>query len=144
VGLTVTLGMDIAAALPELRANAESLMTDTCVVTNTTPGAWDDATGTYGAPVVTNVYTGRCQLAKTEPSASDSESGEATWVSGATMLKLPMTLGPDDTGDPLAVTTGHTVSVTSRGNLALSVRFAIPQTFEKSRKVACERVTRDA
>lgn len=140
-----TFGDEIAARLPELRAHAESLMLDSCVVTG--PGGepvWDDALGQYVTPDGSTVYAGRCQLAKTEPSAQDSESVEASWVSGATMLKLPMAAGPDDEGDPLAVTTGHVVTITSRGDLTLSVRFAIPQTFEKSRKVACDRVTRDA
>jgi len=141
----VSFGDDLAAALPELRALAESLMLDSCIVTG--PGAdpvWNDETGTYDAPEGGTVYAGRCQLAKGAPAGQDVDSGEASWVTGAVVLKLPMAAGPDDEGDPLAVATGHSVVVTSRAGLAMSVRMALPQTFEKSRKVACEVVTRDA
>jgi len=140
-----TFGADIAAALPELRAYAESLMLDSCIVTSD-GGAptWDDATGAYTSPAGATVYAGRCQLPKAAPAGQDVQTGEASWVAGSVVLKLPMTAAPGETGDPLAVTTGHTVTITSKGGLTLTVRLAMPQTFEKSRKVACEVVSRDA
>ena len=138
------LGDDIAAILPDLQAQAESLMVDTCKVTTSVPGAWDDATGTYGDPVTTTVYEGVCQLPRTYPNAQDADAGEATWAVGIVTIKLPVRALPDAVGDPLAVTDGHDVEVTSRTGLSMTVRFAIPQTFEKSRDVSCQVVSRDA
>lgn len=137
---------DIAAALPELRAHAESLMVDTCTVTRVSddPPVWDGVAGTYtpAPPVV--VYQGRCQLPKVNPSAQDADAGETNWAKGIVLIKLPMTAAVGEVGDPLAVSDGHDVAVTSRGDLTLSVRFTMPQTFEKSRKVSCQAVSRDA
>ena len=124
----VSFGDDIAAALPELRALAESLMLDQCVVTGSggTP-VWDEATGTYSTPDGGTVYAGRCQLAKGAPAGQDTQSGEASWVTGSVVLKLPMTVGLGDEGDPLAVATGHSVTVTSRaGPTTAAVFSSIP------------------
>src|SRR6478609_4330253 len=58
--------MDIADAVKDLRVEAESLMTDTCVVTrNGTPGGsptLDPVTGLYPDVTEVTVYTGECSV----------------------------------------------------------------------------------
>jgi Family of unknown function (DUF6093) len=58
------IGYDIAAALPGLRAQAESLMLDTCTITRagTGQGVWNETTGSYDPPASTTVYTGPCKV----------------------------------------------------------------------------------
>lgn len=65
----------ILATLPELRAHAESMMTDTCTVTR--PGA---ATTTGGTVTVTSptVYTGKCKVQTYLPYEQKPEVGERT------------------------------------------------------------------
>ena len=43
----MNLGADIAAALPQLRRQAESMMRDECTITRAGTQTWDDATGTH-------------------------------------------------------------------------------------------------
>ena len=54
----MTLGQDIAAALPELRAHALSMMTDRCIIRE--PDAWPDEVLTEGT--VAWMYAGTEQL----------------------------------------------------------------------------------
>ena len=142
----MTIGSIIAGTLPLLQSQAESMMQDECVVTG--PGGepvWNDEQGAYVAPPGGTVYAGRCQVPKTNPAAQDADAGETNWAKGFVALKVPARLLEGDEGDPRAITDGHRVTVTSTTPpLELDVRFVVPQTFEKSRKVACEVVTRDA
>ena len=141
----MSLADDIAAVLPELRAQAESLMVDSCRITGPGEGdpVWDPDSGTYTDPAPVVVFEGRCQLPKVEPSGQSVDSGETNWAVGIVQIKLPMSAAPGEAGDPLAVADGHSVEVTSRPGLLMSVRFVVPQTWEKSRKVSCEVVSRD-
>lgn len=139
------LADEIAAVLPELQAEAEALMVDTCRATSPGEKVWDDDSGTYtpGPPVV--VYEGRCQVPTTYPAAQDASAGETAWGKGFITVKVPARQLPGDVGDPLSIVDGHTITVTSVSPpMELAVRVVVPQTWEKSRKVSCERVTRDA
>lgn len=58
----MSLGSDVAAALPELRVQAESLMVSTCTITRGGgAGVWNEATGAYDA-TATTIYSGPCRL----------------------------------------------------------------------------------
>jgi len=82
----VTLGADLAAALPELRAEAESLMLDTCTVSPVT--GVDESTG---APTPgTAVYAGRCRFQTTEVQVSEPEAGGATYTVLSGRLHVPV------------------------------------------------------
>ena len=141
----MSLGAIVTGALPLMRTQAESLMLDTCTIT--APGGepvWDDEAGEYVTPPGIVVYQGRCQVPSTHPNAQDADAGETNWAKGMVSLRLPARPLEGDVGDPLAVADGHTVEVTTRPGLFMDVRYVIPQTIEKSRKVSCEVVTRDA
>jgi len=142
----VTLGSVISSTLPLLRSQAESMMLDTCEVyaPGSGGGTWDDDTGTWTPPTTTLVYKGRCQLPKVNPNAADADTQESQWAKGLVPIRLPARKLDGDQGDPLAVADGHTLVVTSRDDLTFDVRFVVPQTFEKSRQVQCEMVSRDA
>lgn len=65
------IGDDLAAAIDELRAHAESAMRDTCTVTR--PGAaTDEVWGNAPAPTV---YTGRCKVQTYEGHEQNPEAG---------------------------------------------------------------------
>ena len=59
------IGAEIAAALPQLRAEAESLMRDTCMITRIDPDGtpvFNSDTGLYVDPLPLTVYTGKCRV----------------------------------------------------------------------------------
>lgn len=58
------IGYDIAAALPEMRRQAESLMLDSCTITRagTGQGTWNEGTGSYDPPAPSTVYAGKCKV----------------------------------------------------------------------------------
>ena len=91
------LGDDLAAALPELRAQAESMMLDT--VTITRPGGTvtaEDGTVTTPAPVV---YQGRARWKPPTTSATQSEVGAAIIVTTPGEVHIPVGAYVPEPGD---------------------------------------------
>src|SRR5690606_5450744 len=89
------MGLDeaIAAALPQMRAAAESMMRDTCrvrAVTGTTTNG--DATVT---PTYSTVYEGRCKIQSQRPYPSNPNAGDHQW----TLLPVELHLPVDGTGE---------------------------------------------
>lgn len=57
------IGAEVAARLPLLRQQAESLMVDTCTITRSAGnGTLNTTTGQYTPPTPTTVYTGKCRV----------------------------------------------------------------------------------
>lgn len=88
------LADDIAAVLPELRAEAERNMQDTCIITRagTGKGPWNESTGQYDKPPRVTVYEGKCrlQIQSVTNSASDSTAGDRATVVQGDVLQLPV------------------------------------------------------
>ena len=147
-GLPVTLGEAIARKLPRLRAEAESMMVDTCRVTHTATGTWVGGVFTPGA--TSTIYQGRCRLRRPAAAPQVTEAGETTWAVDTLVLSLPMAAGPDDTGDPAAVADGHDVEMLTSPNdpakvgLALNVTSGHWQTDSTARRLPVKVVTRNA
>lgn len=134
-------GASIAARLPELRALAESVMVDSCVITGTTPGAWDDETGTTGDPVTVTFYSGRCRLRMPATNGARVQSGDASWAVDDGVLSLPV-----DGSE--AVASGHVAVVTLANDPASPVSVTVQaghvQTFSTARRLPVKLVSRDA
>lgn len=88
------LGDDIAWALPQLRAEAESQMRDTCTITRagTGKGPFNQTTGQYDKPPRVTVYTGKCrvQIKSVIASGSDASAGERVGTVQELELQLPV------------------------------------------------------
>ena len=97
---------DIAEVLPELQAEAESLMRDSCTITRTDPDApWvRGEDGIEQPPEPTVVYTGRCKLQSFVPHESTPDVGGATVTVQRTMLHIPVSSPPVKPGDEVVVT----------------------------------------
>ena len=80
----------IAAELPYLRAQAESLMVDTCEITAAGEPVWDEGDGIFTPGAATTVYEGKCRLRKPSAAPRDTESGETTWAVDDYVLSLPV------------------------------------------------------
>lgn len=140
----MTLGSDVLAALPELRAQAESLMTDACTITGpgSTPPTWDPGTGQYADPPGSAVYTGACRVQLPQAQVGSPVAGEAEYTDTTVVVSLPwgapavpvralVTItGVGPLSDPSLVGDGYTVSgLPSRKSQATASR------------LACDRVT---
>ncbi len=105
------IGDDIAAALPDLRAQAESLMTETVTV-----GEFTDGVDGNLNPIVTLVdehYTGVGQIKYPSLAVSERQPASQQAASVSTVLKVPVGSGADiRPGDRVEVT-----SSTSDGSL---------------------------
>lgn len=90
-GLTV-IGDDVAAALPELRAQAESMMTAHCVIRMKGPGfVFDPVTKTGSVQRGDVVYSGKCRV---RPSSSLDRNadlvGEQRVTTASYVVRVPV------------------------------------------------------
>ena len=97
---------DIAAFLPQMRAQAESLMVDACTIKRqtgevTNPDPPFDVTPTYQT-----VYTGKCRVqSSTTQGTQNPEAGGREWTLQAYVVQLPIEGSGDiEPGDIVTVT----------------------------------------
>lgn len=142
------LGDDIARALPELRAHAESMMRDTCTVErHTGNGVWNPLTGLYTDDAPTVIYSGPCRVRNMLPNPQQADAGEAAWSSDLVYVHLPVA-GSEGVSD------GDVVRITSAANdaalvdLELAVTGLRPgshvETNATARRIPCRLVSRHA
>ena len=136
----MSLGADIAAALPGLRAQAESLMVDSCVVTSTGEPVWDEPAGEWTAPDGVTVYAGKCRVQLPNVAESNPVAGETEWTVQAAIVSLPVA-GSE------AVRIGHTGVLTSGvfdsrlSGTVYRVTGEHKKTHATARRLRCEETT---
>lgn len=87
----MTLRDDVANVLPELRRQAQLMMTDTCEIGFMSDrGPLDPETNEYGPAELEPVYVGPCQFKAGGVQASDVDAGTQLLVSQLSVLKLPV------------------------------------------------------
>ena len=97
----MSLGTDVAGALPFLRAQAESLMLDTCTVAPVT--GVDESTG---APTLGSaVYSGRCKVQTSQAQEANPEAGGATYTVQRYAVHVPV--------GAFVPVVGHVVTITA-------------------------------
>lgn len=104
-----SLADHISAALPELRAQAESLMVTPCTITRTGARVLDENTGNYTTPT-TVIYAGGCQIAGRDTQVMDLTSGSADIDALRAVIKVPFNSGPYRKGD-IVTADGRTFKV---------------------------------
>lgn len=139
----MALGDVIGAALPGMRAEAESMMLDACTVTRTTAPGWNDTTGEETPGTTTTVYDGPCRVRMARGGGTPADSGEAQWTLNGATVSLPVATSGD-------VRTGDTVTLTASSfdpaavGLVAQVKGLHWQTYSTARRLECETATRDA
>lgn len=104
----MTFGQDIQAALPRLRAYAESRMVDTVLIERCT-GTVDDETTGHKVKVWETVYDGPCRWQQRSQQVARTNSAGGTVTVQTTELHLPVLASGDvtpdevDMSDPAAV-----------------------------------------
>lgn len=133
---------DVTRVLPELRAEAEALMVDTCTITAPGAPSWNDTTGTYtpGSPVT--AYSGKCRVQVPVSVPGSQIAGEAEWVTAATVVSVPIT-------GSTTVDVGNLVTITACVNdpALVNKTFAVVgvplrKTFATARRLHCQAVER--
>lgn len=104
----MSLGYDIAQALPGLRAEAESRMTDQCKVTRSGTKVWDEANGEWVSTEVVG-YTGRCRVKHaTVMGSRNSDAGSQLVGVSLTEIHLPVGAHGIAAGDAVTITVSDT------------------------------------
>ena len=137
----MSFGDDIAAALPELRAHAESLMTDTIRLERFTGSAPDPVTlemvDTYAA-----VYEGKGRVQRSgQLSPHESVAGEIEFGVNALMVQLPLSASGIKKGDRVTVVAVGSVSDPDMAGLVATVQANLTKTHATKRTLVCEEVT---
>ena len=97
----MSLGTDVAGALPFLRAQAESLMLDTCTVSPVTGVNESTGAPTLGAAV----YTGKCKVQTSQAQEANPEAGGATYTVQRYAVHVPVAA--------FVPVVGHVVTITA-------------------------------
>ena len=84
------LGHDVAAKLPEFRAQAESMMVDTILVERDTGSVTIDPVTLEEAPVWATVYEGKGRWQRPDTVAAESVAGEVEFGLNRVTVQLPM------------------------------------------------------
>lgn len=137
------LGDEISAALPELRAHAESQQTDRCVVdrflgSEPSPLPPFDLVDTYGDPI----YDGPCRVQRPGGSAGGTEPvvGEQEFGVLTVHFQLPLSAVGIKRGDRVRVTSVDAGSDPDLLELVATVRANLTKTNATKRTLVCEEV----
>jgi hypothetical protein len=133
----VTLERDIQATLPFLREQAESRMTDACVIGTVIPGdVLDGATGEY-TPGFEVAYSGKCRFKAGATAAGEIDAAGQLLVEQDSVLSLPVARS-------LAVRKSMevrmTASLTDPGLVGVTARIKAPSvgSYRTARRFAIE------
>ena len=137
----MSLGDDLAAALPVLRAEAESMMRDACTVSRASdaPPVFNDETGLYEPATGSTVYSGRCQVQLVDVLPQVAVSGEADVSSQRAIVKLPVDGSEGVKIGDVVVITAATLDADLLGR-SYVVRGLHHKSFATARRLQCEEV----
>ena len=97
------LGHDVAATLPELRAQAESLMVDACVIDRQSGETLNVTTGQM-TPTYAPVYSGRCRVQAPGTQGGNPNAGEHQFTVLGHVVQLPIDATVYAVGDRVRIT----------------------------------------
>ena len=140
---------DIAAALPELRAHAESLMVDSCTITrrrldeNGEPVREMDPVTLELTDAWDEVYAGRCRVQRPGAVMVGREPvvGGVEYNVETVHVQVPLTVLGVKADDRVTITAVGSVSDPDSVGMVLSVRVNQHKTHATKRTLVCEEVT---
>ncbi len=98
------IGGILTGTLPFLRAQAESMMVDTCRITTLGAPVTDPNTGNVTTPRTT-VYEGKCKVQSKATEAASTEAGGATFTVVSRQVHIP--------ANAAEILDGHEVEITA-------------------------------
>lgn len=133
------LGADIRAALPDLRAAAESKMVDSCTIVEVTTSGDPDPDTSLPAETRTTIYAGKCEYRAADTQARSVDSGGRQLVQQGATLKIPV-----DAPGSAAVRVGHVATIFLATNdltadpVVVTVSGTHQQTYATARRLPVE------
>ena len=142
----MTLQDDVAAALPELRAHAESLMVDTCRVRRVDPAnpttLDPDSLAEVPNYLPDDVYTGPCRIQRSGALAPQAQvAGGFEFGVNAIVAQLPLSATGIHGGDRLTVAAIGTTTDPDLLGLVATVQTNLTKTHPTKRTLVCEEVS---
>lgn len=135
------LGADIAAALPELRRQAESMMRDRCIITRPGAQTWDDATGTHLPGSTSTAYAGPCRVRRPNVAERDAVAGDADWTVTGVVVSIPVDGTTDDLLDATVTIVACEMDPSLTGRV-FTVLAPHAQSQADARRLRCVEVAR--
>ena len=136
------IGDDLAAALPELRAQAESMMRDTVLVERANGGFTRDPVTLEDAPTFDAVYSGPGRVQRSgQLSPHETVAGEVEFGVNALMVQLPLSAAGIRKGDRVTVTSVGPASDPDLLDLKATVQANLAKSHATKRTLVCEEVT---
>lgn len=137
----MSLGDEIAAALPKLRAQAESMMRDTILVEHQTGTTPDPAT-LEEVPVYETVHTGKARVQRPGSiKPSERVAGEVEFGLSTILAQLPLSATGLQRGHRLTVTAVGPESDPDLLGLVATVQANLTKSHPTKRTLVCEEVT---
>lgn len=97
------IGDDLTAALPELQAQAESMMTATCEIRgDETDSEADEGTGVITKTPGALHYSGKCRVRRVNRGREES-SGEQAVTENDYLITIPVSADPIPTGSTVTI-----------------------------------------
>ena len=137
----MNLGADIAAALPQLRRQAESMMRDECTITRAGTQTWDDAAGVYTGGTPTLLYAGPCRVRRPNVAEREAAAGEADWTLTGAVVSIPVDGTTDDLLDATVTIVACEMDPTLTGRV-FTVLAPRAQSQAIARRLRCVEVAR--
>ena len=138
----MSLGDDLAAALPELRAQAESMMRDTVLVERANGGFTRDPVTLEDTPTFDSVYSGSGRVQRSgQLSPHETVAGEVEFGVNALMVQLPLSAVGIRKGDRVTVTSVGPVSDPDLLDMVATVQANLSKSHATKRTLVCEEVT---
>lgn len=134
--------MSIQSYLPELRSDAEALMTDTCTVRRIDPDApptQDPDTGTE-SPTYADLFTSKCKVQARSLQALTAEAGGRTATTVRVELHLPVSAAAAQTGDVVEITAVGALSDVQLRGRKFTVAAPVAKSFATARRYEVEEV----
>ncbi|WP_242089248.1 DUF6093 family protein [Curtobacterium sp. DN_7.5] len=133
------LGADLQAALPDLRAAAESKMVDSCTIVEVTTSGDPDPATSLPAETRTTIYAGKCEYRAADTQARSVDSGGRQLVQQGATLKIPV-----DAPGSASVRVGHVATISLATNdptaspVVVTVSGTHQQTYATARRLPVE------
>ena len=136
------LGDDLAAVLPELRAQAESMMRDTIRVERDNGGFTRDPVTLEDTPTFDTIYDGSGRVQRSgQLSPHETVAGEVEFGVNALMVQLPLSALGIRKGDRVTVTAVGPVSDPDLLGLKATVQANLVKSHATKRTLVCEEVS---
>ncbi len=137
----VTLGVDVAEALPGFRSEAESLMVDTVLVERATGGVSTDTLTLEETLEYTTIYVGAARVQRVDIQPNDQVVGEVEFSLLRLNVQLPLSVTGIERNDRVTVTAIGPVTDPELSGVVAAVQANLTKTHPTKRTLVCQEVT---